>query len=91
MGDSLAPRVKTDGIGTVSAEIAEQGTFPATETVIGNRYRQRHVDADHADFDIVSEITGDTAITGKQAGAVSVFVFISDPHRLLQALDTHHA
>jgi hypothetical protein len=35
----------------VLVEIAEARALPAAEGVIGERHRDRHVDADHADID----------------------------------------
>ena len=37
-------------------EVAEAGLLPAAEGVIGDRYRNRHVDADHADIDFGREV-----------------------------------
>ena len=56
LADGFTPCIKADGIRSVSAQVAEQGAFPAAEAVTGNRYRQRYVDSDHTDLDMVGEI-----------------------------------
>ena len=42
---------------TVRVGVAEQRVFPAAERVVRHRYGDRHVDADHADFDLVLPAT----------------------------------
>ena len=57
--------------------------------MIGNRYRQRHVDADHADLDVITEVAGGFAITGVDAGAVAVFVIIDQLHGGFHRIGAH--
>src|SRR6185437_10863359 len=50
LGHGLGLRVEEDRRGPVLVEVAEAGALPAPEGVVGHRYRDRHVDADHADL-----------------------------------------
>src|SRR6188508_2524133 len=53
-GHRLGLGVEADRVRAVLVEIAEAGLLPAAEGVIGDRHRDRHVDADHADIDLGS-------------------------------------
>src|ERR1700732_1939737 len=55
-GHRLGVGVEADRIRPVLVEIAEAGLLPAAEGVVGDRHRDRHVDADHADIDLGREI-----------------------------------
>src|SRR5437899_1257555 len=90
LGDGLATREEVDTVGAVHAVVAEGGTLPAAEAVVGHRYWQRHVDADHANLDVVAEITCGLTVTGKDAGTVTVFVVIDQLHRFCHRVDAHH-
>src|SRR6202041_954464 len=57
--------VEADRIRPVLVEIAEAGFLPAAEGVIGDRHRDRHVDADHADIDLGGKIARGVAVAGK--------------------------
>src|SRR6185503_14158366 len=54
-GDRLGLGVEADRIRTMLVEIAEAGLLPAAERVIGDRHRDRHVDADHATFTLAAK------------------------------------
>jgi len=49
---SLTQRVVT----AVHMQVAEQRLLPAAERIEGHRHGNRHVDADHADLDLVLEL-----------------------------------
>src|ERR1700691_2385698 len=66
--------IEADRIRSVLIEIAKAGLLPATEGVIGDRHRDRHVDADHADIDLGGEIAGGVAVAGKDRNAIAVIV-----------------
>ena len=69
------PRVKKlHALGAVGVGVAEQRALPAAEGVVGHRHRDRHVDADHADLDLVLEPAGRAAVVGEDRGAVAVRV-----------------
>ncbi len=51
--------------------------------MIGQRHRDRHVDADHADIDAVREIARRVAVAGIDRGAVAVFVVHGQLDRIL--------
>jgi hypothetical protein len=70
-------------------QIAKDRFFPATECVIGQRHRDWHVDADHADVDAVCEITRGVAIAGKDRCAVAVFVVDGKVDRLFICFGAH--
>ena len=44
-------------------QIAEAGTLPTAECVIGQRDRNWHVDANHADIDTAGEVAGSITVT----------------------------
>ncbi len=50
--------------------------------MVGQRHRDWHVDADHADVDAVGEIAGGVAVTCVDRGAVAVFVGHGETERL---------
>src|SRR6202162_3222421 len=64
-GHRLGLGVEADRIRAVLVEIAEAGLLPAAEGVVGDRHRDRHVDADHADIDPGREIPRGVAIAGE--------------------------
>ena len=47
-GDGLQLGIEVDALHAVDVNIAEQGTFPSTETVECHRHGDRYVDAHHA-------------------------------------------
>jgi hypothetical protein len=54
--------------------VAEDRGLPAAEGVIGDRHRDRHVDADHADLDVVGEGARGVAVAGEEGRAIAVGV-----------------
>src|ERR1700688_532765 len=64
-GHRLGLGIEADRIRAVLVEIAEAGLLPAAEGVIGDRHRNRHVDADHADIDLGGEIARGVAVAGE--------------------------
>ena len=71
-------------------QVTEQRVLPAAEAVEGYRYRQGHVDADHADLDLVGEAASGLAIAGEEAGAVAVLVIIDQRDGVFEACHAHH-
>src|SRR3984893_3849404 len=55
-GHRLGLGVEADAIRSMLVEIAEAGFLPAAKSVIGDRHRDRHVDADHADIDLRGKV-----------------------------------
>ena len=53
--------------------------------MIGNRNRDRHIDANHADIDIAGEITRRIAVTRENGCAIAIFVVDHQLARLLVA------
>src|SRR5512139_4014311 len=64
-GHRLGLGVEADRVRTVLVEIAEAGLLPAAERVVGDRHRDRHVDADHADIYFGSEVARGVAVAGE--------------------------
>ena len=64
--------------------------LPAAEAVVGHRNRDRHVDADHADLDLVLEAPGGAAVVGEDGGAVAVGVGVDQFQCLVVGFDADH-
>src|SRR2546430_15327901 len=85
-GDDLAPGVEGDAFGTVDVVLAEQRVLPAAERVVGHRYRDRHVDADHADVDPALEPAGSLAAGGEYRRTVPARVRGDERDRLVDGV-----
>src|SRR5271165_3598095 len=72
--DGLDLGVELDRGRTVLVEVAETGTLPAAEGVVGHRHRDRHVDTDHAHLHPGHEVTGGVAVAGEDRDPVAVLV-----------------
>src|SRR2546429_2726346 len=70
-GHRLGLGVEANRIRAVLVEIAEAGFLPAAKGIIGDRHRDRHVDADHADIDLGREIARRVAVAGKDRNAIA--------------------
>src|ERR1700689_5608222 len=79
--DRLEPSVKAEALGSVGMMIAEHRIAPAAETVERHRYRDRHIDSDHADLDVAGESARDRAALGEDRGAISVLVSVDELDR----------
>ena len=78
------PRVKKcTPSGAVGVGVAEERALPAAEGVVRHRDRDRHVDADHPDLDVVLEPAGRAAVVGEHRGAVAVVVGVDQRDRLV--------
>ena len=71
-GDGLHPGPEAEAVGAVLVQVAEARGLPAAEGVIGQRHRDRRVDADHADIDPAGEIASRVAVAGVDGDAVAV-------------------
>src|SRR6266702_7494465 len=71
-GDGLGLGVEADRIRAVLVEIAEAGLLPAAEGVIGDRHRDRHIEADHADIDLGRKIARGVAVAGEDRDTIAV-------------------
>src|SRR5579863_8955054 len=74
--DRLLLRIETHALFTVGMRIAEQAALPAAEAVPRHRHRNRHVDADHPDFDAAAEFTRDVTIAREARDAIAELVRI---------------
>src|SRR5215510_5711576 len=81
--------VEADRVRTVLVEIAEARLLPAAEGIVGNRHRDRHVDADHADIDARREIARGVAVAGEDRNTVAVVMLGRQRQRLLVVMGAH--
>src|SRR5690606_23635481 len=54
--------------------VAETRALPAAEAMIGDRHRDRHVDADHADIDALREFARGVTIARENRHAIAILV-----------------
>src|SRR6201993_4395767 len=71
-GHRLGLGVEADRIRAVLVEIAEARFLPDAEGVIGDRHRDRHVDADHADIHARRKVTCRVTVAGEDRYAIAV-------------------
>ncbi len=69
-GHGLELSIEAHAFHDVDAVVAEDRGLPAAEGVIGHRHRDRHVDAHHADLDVVGEGARGVAVAGEDRRAV---------------------
>src|SRR5438093_334498 len=69
--------------------VAEGAALPAAEAVIGDRYRDRDVDADHADVDPLRELAGGMAVAGEDGDAVAILVLARQLESRLEIRRAH--
>src|SRR3989338_2255522 len=89
LGDGFFAGVEAHTVRAVGVQVAEQRALPAAEAVVADRYRQRYVDADHADYDFVGV---DGHLRGhlvEQGAADEEAVFIACHHQVTTV--NHHA
>src|SRR4030081_1509720 len=89
-GYRLGLGVEADRIRAVLVEVAEAGLLPAAEGVIGDRHRDRHVDADHADIDLGGEVARGVAVAGEDRNAVAIVVIGRQAEGLVVVVRAHH-
>lgn len=71
-GDSLQTCAEADTFEAVRVVIAEQGRLPATERVERDGCRNWHVDAHHAEFDVVGKTMRCVAVASEDRNAVGL-------------------
>ena len=74
--DGLELGVEAHALGAVHVVVAEQRGLPAAEGMERHRHRDRHVDADHADLNLVGELAGRITVAGEDRGAVAEFMLV---------------
>src|SRR5690349_182608 len=72
--DRLVARVEAHAFLAIDVMVAEHAALPTAERVERERYRDRHVDADHAGFHTPGELARDAAVAGVARDAVAVRV-----------------
>ena len=70
-GDGFEAGVEADALHAVHMHIAEEGAFPAAEAMEGHGHGDGHVDADHADFDLMRKLPRRAAVAGENGNAIS--------------------
>lgn len=71
-------------------EVAEAGTLPTAEGVVGDRDGDRHVHADHAGVHPAGEVAGGVAVPGEDRDTASVDVLAGQPQGLLVVRGADH-
>src|SRR5215207_8472932 len=89
-GHGLGLGVEAHRVGPMLVEVAEAGALPAAEGVVGDRHRDRHVDAHHADVDFGGEVARRVAVAGEDGDAIAVFVLVGQAHGLIVVPGAHH-
>src|SRR5690349_6085374 len=89
-GHGFGSGIEAYSIRPVLVEVTKDGPLPATEGVVGERHRNWHVDADHADVDLGGEVTRSIAIARKDRYTVAVLVVVGELQAFLIALGSHH-
>jgi hypothetical protein len=79
----------------LNVQIAKQRGFPATETVVRDRHRNRYVDAHHTDFDIELKLAGSASVEGEDRGSVGIRILVDEEQSFAirirdQALSVSH-
>src|SRR5438874_11187627 len=69
-GHGLGLGIEADRVRSVLVQVTEAGLLPAAEGVVGERHRDWHVDADHADLDAAREVARGVAIAGEDGDTV---------------------
>src|SRR5829696_809378 len=88
-GDDLATGEEVDTLGAVGVGVPEQRALPASEGVVGDGHRHRHVDADHAHVDVGLEAPRGPAVVGEHGRAVAVGVGVHESHGLVVGVDAY--
>src|SRR3546814_16183650 len=70
----------------VLIDVAETRALPAAEGVVGDRHRDRHVDADHADVDAGGEFARGMAVARENRDAVAILMARGQRQRFLEIL-----
>src|SRR5215471_12874600 len=78
-GDDFSLRVELNSLRSVDVEVAEEGVLPAAERVVGDRHRDRDVDADHARLHVELELPRDAAVAREERDAVAERVLVHEP------------
>src|ERR1700690_2789993 len=70
--DHLRTGEEMHSVGPVRVRVTEERALPTSEGVGGDRHRDRHVDAHHADLHLVLEAPRRTTVVREDRGAVAV-------------------
>src|SRR5262245_3039780 len=71
-------------------DVAECRALPAAEGVIGDRNRDRYVDADHADVDALGELAGGVAVAREDGDAIAVLMLGRETQRVVEGFGANH-
>ncbi len=70
--------------------VAKGRALPATECVISNGHRDRHVDTDHADIHPRREFARGMAVASEDRDAVTILMLAGQGECVLEAFGAHH-
>ena len=87
--DRLQPRVEAHAVHAMHVQVAEQRVAPAAERVERHRHRNRHVDAGHADFDVLLEPSRRMARAREQRRAVGIRIGVDHRDRIGERFGAH--
>src|SRR5262249_4079675 len=74
--DRLELGVEPNALGPMHVVISEEGCLPAAEGMERHRDRDRNVDANHANLDLMSELPSRVTIPSEDGGAVAELVLV---------------
>src|SRR6267154_2880693 len=77
--DRFQPGIEANAFRTMHVVVAKDRRFPSAEGMECHRHRDRNVDSDHADPDLVREFPGRIAVAGEDRCAVAEFVLVDHP------------
>src|SRR6516225_8567457 len=87
--DGFLAGVETHAFLAVGVRVAKEAALPAAEAMPRHRYRDRHIDAHHADLDAPPEFPGNVAIAGVTGDAVRERVAVDELHRCGEVRHAH--
>ena len=81
--------MEPDTFGAIHVVVAEEGLLPTTEGMEGHRNRNRHVDTNHADFNVVRESPRCVPFAGEHRHSVGIVVGVDQVHCFRVVFPTH--
>src|SRR3546814_9954787 len=88
--DLLVLGPEAHALHAVLIDVAETRALPAAEGVVGDRHRDRHVDADHADVDAGGEFARGMAVAREDRDAFAILMARGQRQRFLEILRADH-
>src|ERR1700751_6225545 len=73
------PGIEANAFRAVHVVVSKDRRFPTTEGMECHRHRDRNVDSDHANLDLVRKFPSSIAIAREDRRAVAEFMFVDHP------------